>query len=443
MHTVSGTILFAAALLPAAALAQTSRPPASRAAPPAKTAAAQSCTTAGRTIALVMDASGSMNAKLPSGETRIEVARRAIKDVASFAPAGAQISLRLYGAQSPASRKDCEDTHLAVPPGAEAAAIAASVDGARAQGYTPIAYSLEQAQGDFPANAKERVIVLVSDGNETCKGDPLLAAKGLAGKGITVHTVGFIVDTAARMQLQNIARATGGTYFDAPVGPELPDRLKAAFSACKQVVKLPAKPQPGKLRTMSATWLASHAVFNVETGQKVGSLDSANREITLPAGIYEVQFGPSRWKAIEVRSGETTVIEPGVVRVNNIEGNRRVVVFDVETGEEHGDMNRMSTQLALMPGLYHLRLGNSGPLWPFVKIDGGRTTTLSLARVSLHRDLKYQRARVVAADGEVVDRFDAGTSRISMPPGSYVVEVDGRKIPFEASEGSELEITAE
>jgi len=34
------------------------------------------------------------------------------------------------------------------------------------------------------------------------QGDPALAAKALAAKGITVHTVGFIVDTAARGQLQ-------------------------------------------------------------------------------------------------------------------------------------------------------------------------------------------------------------------------------------------------
>jgi hypothetical protein len=391
-----------------------------------------------------MDASGSMNARLPSGETRIAVARRAIKDVAGFTPAGAQVSLRLYGAGSPASRKNCEDTHLAVPSGpADAAAIGASVDGAQAQGYTPIAFSLEQAESDFPASAKERVIVLVSDGKETCKGDPLLAAKRLAGKGITIHAVGFVVDTAARMQLQNIARATGGTYFDAPVGPELPDRLKAAFAACKQVAKLPAKPQPGKLRTTSATWLGSHAVFNAETGDKIGALDSSTREITLPAGIYEVQFGPARWKAIEVRPGETTVIDPGVVKVDNMEGTGRALLVDAETGEQHGDVNRVSTSATVMPGLYHLQLGSRGAVWPFVKVDGGKTTTLSLARVILRDGVKFGKARVVGTDGSVVASFDAVTSRVSLPPGNYVVEVDGRKIPFQAGEGSELEITPE
>ena len=133
------------------------------------------------------------------------------------------------------------------------------MDGAKAQGYTPIAYSLGQAANDFPADAKERVIVLVSDGKETCQGDPVVAAKALAAKGITVHTVGFIVDTAARGQLQAIARATGGTYFDAPVGPELPDTLKSALNACKKrVVTLPPKPQPGKLRTTSRGLYSRH-----------------------------------------------------------------------------------------------------------------------------------------------------------------------------------------
>ena len=61
---------------------------------------------------------------------------------------------------------------------------------------------------------------LVSDGKET-PGDPTLAARPRR-KGLTVHTVGFIVDTA-RAALQAIAQATGGTYFDARFGPELPE----------------------------------------------------------------------------------------------------------------------------------------------------------------------------------------------------------------------------
>ena len=74
-----------------------------------------------RSVLLILDASGSMNAKLPNGETRIAVAQRATKGVAGFIPAQAQLSLRMYGAQSPARQKNCQDTHLAVPFGAASA----------------------------------------------------------------------------------------------------------------------------------------------------------------------------------------------------------------------------------------------------------------------------------------------------------------------------------
>jgi hypothetical protein len=48
---------------------------------------AQSCNTADRSVLLILDASGSMNARLPNSETRMAVAQRAVKGVASLVPA--------------------------------------------------------------------------------------------------------------------------------------------------------------------------------------------------------------------------------------------------------------------------------------------------------------------------------------------------------------------
>jgi len=402
-------------------------------------ALAQACNTADRSLLLVLDASGSMNAKLPNGETRIDVARRAVKGVASFIPPEARLSLRLYGAQSPRAKKNCQDTNLAVPfspAGQSGSAITATVDGVTAQGYTPIAFSLDQAINDFPPDAKERVIVVVSDGKETCQGDPCATAKALAAKGVVIHTVGFVVDTAARAQLQCIARATGGSYFDAPVGPELPDMLKSAFGVCKKtVVTLPPKPQPGKLRTTSTTWLTSHAVLNAETGQQVGTLDSSKRELALPAGIYEVKFGPASWKGIEVRPGETTTIEPGVLQLLP---NANAAVVDSETAEKHGSFDNVSSSVTLMPGVYDLRFAKTE--WRYIKVDGGKTTTLRPVQVILAPGLKWQKARVTTQDGKEVARFDAVTSKAGLPPGDYIVEVDGNKLPFPATEGEVFEV---
>lgn len=249
-----------------------------------------------------------------------------------------------------------------------------------------------------------------------------------------MHTVGFIVDTAARGQLQAIARATGGSYFDAPLGPELPTALQAALNACKKlVVTLPPKPEPGKLRTTSAVF--QHAVYHAASGKQVGTLDRVTHEIALPAGIYEVAFGPGRWKGIEIRPGETTVIEPGELRVTP---NANAEVVDSETGESFGRFDAVTPALTLMPGVYDLRFGATE--WRYVKVDGGTVTELKPAQITLGRNLQWQAARVTAPGGTEVFRFDAVTWQAVLPPGDYLVEVDGHKIPFPAAEGEVLEI---
>lgn len=414
----SWTLACVAALLPAAAFPQT-------------------CNTADRAVALVLDASGSMNARLPAGGTRMTAAQRAIKDVAALVAPQAQLGLRLYGAKSPAKDKNCDDSHLAVsfaPAQSQGAAIGKAVDEARAQGWTPIAHSLEQAAKEFPAGAKERVIVLVSDGKETCKGDPVLTARALAAKGITVHAIGFVVDSAARMQLQSVAKATGGSYFDAPQGSELPQTLKSAVNAC--ATKAPAIPKassnPGKLRTTASRWLGAHEVLNAETGKKVGALTHANPEIKLPPGVYEVRFGPATWKGIEVRGGETTTISPGMLKVSKAVAAK---LLDSETGAVHGTFNAVETSAAVMPGLYDL-VFRSDLRWPHLRIEGGKTLTVDPVEIRLAPDLKWKSARVLH-QGRPVARFDAVTHRYTLPPGDYVVEVDGKAHPVSAPQGGE------
>jgi hypothetical protein len=250
--------------------------------------------------------------------------------------------------------------------------------------------------------------------------------------------VGFIVDTAARGQLQAIAQATGGTYFDAPVGPELPDTLKQALNACKKrVVTLPPKPQPGKLRTTSAVY--PHDIVNAETGQKVATFDRMRLQVELPAGIYEVKFGPGSWKGIEVRPGETTTIAPGELRIQSAADSVLVhaTVVDSETGEKHGTFDPMASKVTLMPGVYDVHFSKA--VWRYVKVDGGKPTVLRPAAVILS-GVKLQGARITTQDGTEVFRFDAMTSRAALPPGDYIVEVDGNKLPFPATEGEVFEV---
>jgi hypothetical protein len=113
-------------------------------------------------------------------------------------------------------------------------------------------------------------------------------------------------------------------------------------------------------------------------------------------------------------------------------------VVDSETGEKHGSFDRMSSSATLMPGLYDLRFAKAE--WRFVRVDGGRTTTLKPVQVRLVPELKWGKARVVTTDGAEVFRFDRMTSHAVLPPGDYVVEVDANRIPFPAAEGAVLDV---
>lgn len=393
----------------------------------------QSCNNADRSVALILDASGSMHARLPGGESRIAAAQKAVKSVATAVDPNAQLGLRVYGSKSPAAEKNCEDSHLAVPLASAARAapdIAKAVDAVKAQGWTPIAYSLEQAAGDFPASAKERAIVLVSDGKETCKGDPVVAARALGARGIVIHTIGYAVDSAARMQLEGIARASGGKYFEAPDAPELAATLKSAFAACRQKpAATPTGKAPGKLRTSGAQWLARHPVLDAN-GKEVGQLDSSRLEIPLPPGVYEVRFGPNSWKGIEVRSAGTTTISPATLAMAK---NVSAKLVDTETGAVHASLDAVSAKAVVMPGVYDLVFAND-LRWPYLKLDGGKTLTLDPVEVRVNRPWKSAR---VLHEGRPVFQFDAVTSRVRLPPGDYVVEIDGKPNPFSAPKGGE------
>jgi hypothetical protein len=92
-----------------------------------------------------------------------------------------------------------------------------------------------------------------------------------------------------------------------------------------------------------------------------------------------------------------------------------------------------------MPGVYDVRFDKLE--WRYVKVDGGTTTMLRPAAIILNENLQWDSARVTTEDGEQVFRFDAVNWRAALPPGNYIVEVDGNKIPFAAGEGSVLELT--
>ena len=102
-----------------------------------------------------------------------------------------------------------------------------AVDSFEAKGETPIAYSLGKAVDDLGPSGK-RVLILISDGEESCAGDPCPAARKLAKAGVDLqfNAIGLAVNSKARKQLQCIAKAGDGNYYDATDTSDLEDAVR-------------------------------------------------------------------------------------------------------------------------------------------------------------------------------------------------------------------------
>jgi Ca-activated chloride channel family protein len=194
---------------------------------------------------LILDASGSMWGTV-DGQTKISAARKAVGTIlAKWKPAD-RLGLMVYGHRS---KSDCNDIEMMVPVGAvDAARINAAVKGLNPKGRTPLTDALRRAAAALGAEKNPATVILVSDGIETCKGDPCAAAAELkkANVKFTAHVIGFnVADPVTKTQLQCIARNTGGVYLDADNASGLESALGKAVDAtqgAKVASEAPARP---------------------------------------------------------------------------------------------------------------------------------------------------------------------------------------------------------
>ncbi len=220
-----------------------------------------------RAVEIVVDASRSMWGRM-GGEPKMSVAKNILEDVSYWFPEDLDLALRAYGSTSPSDNNDCADSTLLVPFGEQNRyAIRQAIQNLRPLGQTPIAYALRQSAGDFGSLQDDRALVLVTDGIESCGGDPAQAARQLREQGITVHLIGFGLGNAKdedTASLQAVAYASGGRYVTAGSAEELKDALE---------------------QTVATTF----SVFNGDTVVAGGSLGS-DETLYLPEGDYRVEI---------------------------------------------------------------------------------------------------------------------------------------------------------
>jgi Mg-chelatase subunit ChlD len=194
-----------------------------------------------RAVEIVFDASNSMWGRM-QGQPKISVAKEILQDSLEWFPEDLKVALRVYGHQHKHERRNCEDSQLMVPfASGNREQIRSAIGEFRPRGQTPLAYSLEQIAGDFGEFDGERAVVLVTDGIESCGGNPAAAARALQGRGrMPVHVIGFGLgssDDADAASLRAIAEASGGRFLTATSAEELREALTVTVGTSFRVVR--------------------------------------------------------------------------------------------------------------------------------------------------------------------------------------------------------------
>jgi Ca-activated chloride channel family protein len=184
---------------------------------------------------LVFDASGSMAGNLNQGIAttipRINEVRAALAEVLPTITRFRRVGLITYG---PGPYQQC-NVQLALKPTPDAAAlIMQEVNALSPAGKTPLTVAVEEAAEVLDYQEKPGLIVVLTDGEETCGGSPCDLGKRLHASAaqLTVHVIGFRIKDYSWTGEQSIldvkclAEQNGGLYISADAKQDLIDALE-------------------------------------------------------------------------------------------------------------------------------------------------------------------------------------------------------------------------
>jgi len=218
----------------------------------------------GVSVELVLDTSGSMNKKL-EGVTRMAVAQTVLtRLVGETLPEGLPVALRTFKA----GNGSCK-TVMASPFGPlDRATMGHVINGLRInrKTRTPLGVTLHAVGDDLADRPGPKIVVFVTDGKETCKGDPEAEVVRLDELGVEValNIVGFALDDPVlKADMESWATAGGGVFFDAQDQQTLLDGIAAALRA------------PFRVYDLDGTQVASGVV--------------GGEALELPAGTYRLE----------------------------------------------------------------------------------------------------------------------------------------------------------
>jgi Ca-activated chloride channel family protein len=273
------------------------------------------------------------------------------------------------------------------------------------KGMTPITLSIQQTAEKLKGSENETIIILVSDGKETCKGDPCALVKKLKAEGIrfTMYVIGFDVTKEEKAQLECMAEAGDGQYYTANTASEL--RL-----AAQQAVQ-----ESRNFGYLKVTALRNGQPVNARVDifpQGKNQALKSDRTVTRPdwpgtkvkPGVYDLVVTDDKAKPSQSVSLQTVAVAAGdtteqsadfsggrlsvSVVVNEKKETASLYVYSAGTDKTvvTGDTSRDNPMIFdLAPGAYDLRVvyRKSKPetvlRYENIQVDAGRTVEKQVA----------------------------------------------------------------
>jgi Ca-activated chloride channel family protein len=421
---------------------------------------------------IVFDASGSMWGQI-GGRAKIEIARETLAGVLGSVPDDMALGLMVYGHRS---RGNCADIELAIPPApGSAAAIGAFVGRVNPRGRTPLTEAVRQAAQALRHTEERATVILVTDGLESCEGDPCALAAELEATGVdfTAHVVGFGLTDEEGRQVACLAERTGGLYLAAQDAASLVQALQQTVMAADRDPDPDSAPEPRPepvalefnvqataslseegedINDSALRWDLFPVVNGVAATNPVEGGYRATFRTAAPAGDYllRLRYGTVRMEmpltlSVEQLSEPHFVLNAGIVRVT---GRRSAlgerdngIRVELSNGEArdggygyaeavlpagevrlHGRQGRaeVSRTVMLRPGdvLTEDLIVGTGVVFPTaVYAEAGPAVEVS----SIRYDVQSATPRIDGSRDEFGGSY--GSSGIDVPVGNYVLVV--------------------
>ncbi len=329
---------------------------------------------------LILDGSGSMWQKI-DGEFKIELARKVLKDMVNKLPDDTQIALLAYGHRR---EKDCDDIEWILPlETLSRKRFAEKVDALNPIGRTPISKALETTISQISDSDETATILLISDGLETCEGNPCDIVRIAKQKQISIltHVVGLGIEENDVSQLECIAQAGGGFYYDAYSYEELVRALDQAVESSIAInnayISIKAEAD-NKLTDVSIQLIPHDKSQRDIISRTYTSAETNPRIMNVPAGTYDLLV-----RALEFKGNTRKILSPIEIRdsdtvrkeVDFSTGNVKIVItrngtlsdavvsisptderIEVAKGRSYATDQTNPIQFSLTSGLYDISL---------------------------------------------------------------------------------------